>query len=347
MNLPKRVKIVEVGPRDGLQNEKQIVPTATKIELIERLADAGLRAAGRADAAAQTQVPKIMALSMLGQHAEAIACAEATQRELLAHGDALAAARVSQNLGSLHARRDAYPEAARHFREAAVRFARLGDHTHSVLADIGLADALTAMGDTDEALRIYARARMRAGQRGLAMQVALVEESLALLELARGRWRPALAGLEAARAGYEALGLPQYLAIAEKQLGDAYLALRLLPEALALLAAAERQFAALALPDEQAWALAQRGRAEALLGDAAAAGASLDAAATLFQAQGNAVGAAAVRLAQGYVETRVAAAAPPGHSTAPWLALVGLGLAGAYVARRRRSAIVGESPTVR
>ena len=43
MSLPAQVKIVEVGPRDGLQNEKQVVPTATKIELIERLADAGLR----------------------------------------------------------------------------------------------------------------------------------------------------------------------------------------------------------------------------------------------------------------------------------------------------------------
>jgi hydroxymethylglutaryl-CoA lyase len=41
--LPDKVKIVEVGPRDGLQNEQQVVPTATKIELIERLADAGLR----------------------------------------------------------------------------------------------------------------------------------------------------------------------------------------------------------------------------------------------------------------------------------------------------------------
>ncbi len=41
--LPHQVKIVEVGPRDGLQNEKLIVATATKIELIQRLADAGLR----------------------------------------------------------------------------------------------------------------------------------------------------------------------------------------------------------------------------------------------------------------------------------------------------------------
>ncbi|OWY38574.1 hydroxymethylglutaryl-CoA lyase [Xenophilus sp. AP218F] len=38
------VKIVEVGPRDGLQNEKQIVPAAVKLELIRRLADSGLRA---------------------------------------------------------------------------------------------------------------------------------------------------------------------------------------------------------------------------------------------------------------------------------------------------------------
>jgi hydroxymethylglutaryl-CoA lyase len=44
MSLPTRVKIVEVGPRDGLQNEPQIVPAAVKIELIERLAAAGLSA---------------------------------------------------------------------------------------------------------------------------------------------------------------------------------------------------------------------------------------------------------------------------------------------------------------
>jgi hydroxymethylglutaryl-CoA lyase len=40
--LPNRVEIVEVGPRDGLQNESQPVPTAVKIELLDRLTDAGL-----------------------------------------------------------------------------------------------------------------------------------------------------------------------------------------------------------------------------------------------------------------------------------------------------------------
>lgn len=43
MALPTKVRIVEVGPRDGLQNEKQIVATETKVELIDRLADAGLK----------------------------------------------------------------------------------------------------------------------------------------------------------------------------------------------------------------------------------------------------------------------------------------------------------------
>ena len=38
-----RVRIVEVGPRDGLQNEKQVISTAAKLELIRRLAATGLR----------------------------------------------------------------------------------------------------------------------------------------------------------------------------------------------------------------------------------------------------------------------------------------------------------------
>ena len=43
MPLPTAVRIVEVGPRDGLQNEKTIVPTAAKIELIDRLSATGLQ----------------------------------------------------------------------------------------------------------------------------------------------------------------------------------------------------------------------------------------------------------------------------------------------------------------
>src|ERR1700709_1876493 len=41
--LPAKVKIVEVGPRDGLQNEKEFVATGVKVELVNRLANAGLQ----------------------------------------------------------------------------------------------------------------------------------------------------------------------------------------------------------------------------------------------------------------------------------------------------------------
>ena len=43
MNYPARVKLIDVGPRDGLQNEKQPVSAAVKIELVQRLQNAGLK----------------------------------------------------------------------------------------------------------------------------------------------------------------------------------------------------------------------------------------------------------------------------------------------------------------
>jgi len=43
MSMPSTVKLVDVGPRDGLQNEKQPVPAVVKIELVHRLQDAGVR----------------------------------------------------------------------------------------------------------------------------------------------------------------------------------------------------------------------------------------------------------------------------------------------------------------
>ncbi len=43
MNIPSKVRLIDVGPRDGLQNEKQPVPAAVKIELVQRLQAAGLK----------------------------------------------------------------------------------------------------------------------------------------------------------------------------------------------------------------------------------------------------------------------------------------------------------------
>ena len=43
MNIPSKVRLIDVGPRDGLQNEKQPVPAAVKVELVHRLQAAGLK----------------------------------------------------------------------------------------------------------------------------------------------------------------------------------------------------------------------------------------------------------------------------------------------------------------
>ena len=42
-SLPAAVKIVEVGPRDGLQNEKETIPAAVKIALVDQLSAAGFQ----------------------------------------------------------------------------------------------------------------------------------------------------------------------------------------------------------------------------------------------------------------------------------------------------------------
>ena len=42
-SLPAEISVYEVGPRDGLQNEATVVPTEAKLELIDALAEAGLR----------------------------------------------------------------------------------------------------------------------------------------------------------------------------------------------------------------------------------------------------------------------------------------------------------------
>jgi hydroxymethylglutaryl-CoA lyase len=59
MKLPQRVTMVEVGPRDGLQNEKSHVPAEIKVGLIDRLTDAGLSAIETASFVSPKWVPQM------------------------------------------------------------------------------------------------------------------------------------------------------------------------------------------------------------------------------------------------------------------------------------------------
>jgi hydroxymethylglutaryl-CoA lyase len=59
------VKIVEVGPRDGLQNEKQVIPAETKIEFINRLSDTGLSVVEATSFVSPKWVPQVRICSLI------------------------------------------------------------------------------------------------------------------------------------------------------------------------------------------------------------------------------------------------------------------------------------------
>ncbi len=245
--------------------------------------------------AAQTRVPLVMALSLLGRFEEAESSAIAARDAFVAQGDVGAAARAVLNLGSLCYSRDRYEEAARHYEQAAIWFARVGDREHSILADLGRGDACSYLGDLDEAEALYRRASQRAIAHGLHVTASSAAQALAELALVRGQYGAALTGLAEASERFTNLGLTMERLEAEKALADTYLELHLLAEADALYADV------LAGLDDgsatKAWAWLQRARVAALAGDPAAARQGLREADLLFSAMDNSVGLASTRIA--------------------------------------------------
>ena len=270
-------------------------------EATKRLDEAtrGFNKLGKRAQAAHAQVPKIMALSMLGRHTAAQEAGAETFRELLILEDFHSAAKVSLNLGNLAYRQNFFTEALSAYARAAQLFEQTGDEEWSVVCAIGTADANASLGKFDEALIGYGVAANQSEKHGLSVHGAIIRESIALVHLARGNFKVALAGLEQARRHYETLALAQHLATAEKQLADAYLDLRLLPEALMLFNDVSIRFEALQMPVEHAWALAQCGRTMAALGQSSETVAeTLMRAAALFAEQDVSAGTATVLLAR-------------------------------------------------
>ncbi|MBI3155231.1 MAG: hypothetical protein HYZ20_07460, partial [Burkholderiales bacterium] len=258
---------------------------------------------GDAAHAAQTRVPQVMLLSILGRDDEALACAEAALAQFLAAGDERSAGKVELNLGTLLARQDRHAEAAPHFRRAALRFARAGDAELSIAADGALANALHWQFRFDEALQMFERARLRAQARGLGLLVAQARQGIGQIELQRGRWHRALPELAAAAELARAHGAPPQRRIeAESTLADAYLGVNLLAEAVALYERLIAEAAALPAPAEQAWATLQRARGLGRLGDVEAAREGFADAGRLYQEAGNHNVLGLLALARGRVE---------------------------------------------
>ncbi len=202
-----------------------------------RAAGDGFTRADLALHAAQTRVPCTVALGLLGRPAEALAEAQQALAQFVALGDERAAGKLELNIGTLLLRDERAEPACHHYRRAAVRFARVGDVELSVLADIGLANALTQRCELVEAAFVNERARRRAQAQGLNLLAAQAEAAIGRIALQRGDPATALPPLARARALLAQGGAaPQRLLEADEALADAHAAASLVPEAEAMYA---------------------------------------------------------------------------------------------------------------
>ncbi|MBK6866102.1 MAG: CHAT domain-containing protein [Ideonella sp.] len=316
---------------------------SSALERLE-LAHDTFAAIGCAADAAQTRVPRIMALALLGRFDAAIECAAGARRALLAQGDRRSAAKVMLNTGSLCMQRDRYRDAAGHYRAAAALFARIGDREHSVLADVGQADALAYLGATQEAEALYRRALARARTHRLPVIESAVVQAIAEIALARGSYREALAGLEQASRDFARLGLPLLQIEADKALADAYVELRLLPEADALYADVLARLDAHEAAATRAWVWLHRARLRAARNELGPALEALAQADRLFAEMDSPAGQAAAQLARSELSlaagaadaARAAATAARDH-----FAAIGLPLLNAQLALAEADAAAG------
>jgi CHAT domain-containing protein len=281
-------------------------------------------ASGDEQHAAETQVPRMVALAMSGRDAEALACGEAALLRFLAAGDLRSAAKIEVNLGTMLARQDRHVDAEAHFRRAAVNLARVGDIENSIAADGALAHALAWQFRFDEALQANERARLRAREHGFGVLHAQALQNIGRIELHRGRWHLALPALAEGAERMAAAGAPPLRRLeSETALADAYLAVSLLSEAVQIYDGVIAQAVALGAPTEEAWATLQRARAVAGQGDAEGANAGFTRAAALYRSLANRASEAFCTL--GLARVALAQGRPGAASTAALAALEALG----------------------
>ncbi|MFO6418599.1 hydroxymethylglutaryl-CoA lyase [Hylemonella sp. W303a] len=118
MNLPSRVQLVDVGPRDGLQNEKQAVPASVKVELVQRLQAAGLK---------EIEVTSFVSPKWVPQMADNAEVMRGLRRHLRAPRDVRYAVLVPNMKGleaALAAPREAWPDEVVVFGSASEAFSQ-------------------------------------------------------------------------------------------------------------------------------------------------------------------------------------------------------------------------------
>ncbi|HLG13903.1 MAG TPA: CHAT domain-containing tetratricopeptide repeat protein [Blastocatellia bacterium] len=252
--------------------------------------------------AAATQVSKLHALAMLGRYTEAFDCGLRVRDVFIAHGDALAAGKIEQNLGNIHFRLDRYSEAEQLYLRARALYADVNDQRQLVQIDTCLATALILQHKFKDGEHLYRQALARAETTGQLVAQAAIECDLGVLAFLQGRYDQALSCFEKSRRRYAALGMVHESAIADKELADAYLELNLAPEADEIYARIIPTFSDLGMRAEQARSLAYRGRACLLLGRLKESRTLLAEARALYEDEGNLVGRAMVTLAEAQLD---------------------------------------------
>jgi CHAT domain-containing protein len=261
-------------------------------------ASAGFADLNKASLVAETRVPKVMALAMLGRYEEAEVCGLSARHAFLQSHNHVAAAKIDLNLGHMWMRRDEYARAEAMYLDARDRLAEFPDQELSITVAIALADASMWQQQFDRAASLYDQAIHQADTASLRYLKAIAQIDLGILERLRGRYDKALALLESARRIHAELDTPFQVANAEQYLADVYLDLHMASEALMLYERALPVFEQEGLRHEQAWMLAHRGQALRMLQRLDEAMSSLQSAHALFLSDENAPSAAMVEVLQ-------------------------------------------------
>jgi tetratricopeptide (TPR) repeat protein len=117
--------------------------------------------------AAQSLVTRVMLLSVLGHHEDAIETAMRALDSLLILGDLHSAGKVRLNLGTLHSQRQNHAEALHQYEGANQLFRQINDTHLLAVSEIGIADAQASFGDFRSALVMYQQANLHAKERKL------------------------------------------------------------------------------------------------------------------------------------------------------------------------------------
>lgn len=252
--------------------------------------------------AAQTQVAKLYALSLLGKYDEAVKCGKKILNVFEKFGDEISAGKVEKNLGNIVSRHELHSLAEKFYRSAQARFTKVGNFEELTMVENGLAITYSALNDFRKAEKYYEQALLRAQKAKMFLTETEIEASMGNLALFRGRLDQALKRLEISRQKYETLKMPHQTAIAELEIADAYLELNLIEEAAALYKAVAEKLQNLKMQSEEARARTNYGRVSVLQKDFRTARKQLNKAFRLYVSEKNQVGAASVKIALAHVE---------------------------------------------